>query len=97
MMQINDRVILRNGQQGVIAYVSPFGKLLVVEQDPTQEEPKTHWHNTDGSFYADTDSDLDIIDCERVYSDTLTLPIVNVLPSNPRPKTGAHRAPHGAY
>lgn len=53
-------VTLRNGNKGKVVYTSPFGKLLVIE-DNGDELPAVHWHNADGSFYADFESDLDII------------------------------------
>ena len=55
----NNKVTLRNGNQGEVVYTSPFGKLLVVENN-SDELPALHWHNADGSFYADCASDLDI-------------------------------------
>ncbi|TYB11810.1 Gp49 family protein [Aggregatibacter actinomycetemcomitans] len=57
----NNKVTLRNGKQGEVVYTSPFGKLLVVENNG-DELPTVHWHNADGSFYADTESGLDVID-----------------------------------
>lgn len=54
------KVTLRNGKQGDVVYTSPFGKLLVVENNG-DELPSLHWHNADGSFYADCESDLDIV------------------------------------
>ena len=56
----NNKVTLRNGNQGEVVYTSPFGKLLVIE-DNGDELPAVHWHNADGSFYADCESDLDIV------------------------------------
>ena len=56
----NNKVPLRNGNQGEVVYTSPFGKLLVIE-DNGDELPAVHWHNADGSFYADCASDLDIV------------------------------------
>lgn len=56
----NTKVTLRNGNQGEVVYTSPFGKLLVIE-DNNDELPAVHWHNADGSFYADCESDLDIV------------------------------------
>lgn len=57
----NKNVTLRNGNQAELVYESPFGKLLIVEHDGS-ELPPTHWHNADGSFYADAQSPLDVID-----------------------------------
>lgn len=59
-MQVGQQVTLRNGNQAQIVYESPFGKWLVVEFND-DELPPTHWHNADGSFYADMESDVDII------------------------------------
>ena len=53
-------VTLRNGNKGKFVYTSPFGKLLVIE-DNGDELPAVHWHNADGSFYADCESDLDVV------------------------------------
>ncbi|MEB4587048.1 hypothetical protein [Pasteurella multocida] len=55
------QVKLRNGNDAEIVYESDFGKLLVVE-NTSDELPAVHWHNADGSFYADCESELDIID-----------------------------------
>ena len=56
-------VTLRNGRKCKIVHESPFGKLLTVcIDDDSDELPETHWHNADGSFYADNTSHLDIID-----------------------------------
>lgn len=59
----NNKVTLRNGNQGEVVYTSPFGKLLVIE-DNGDELPAVHWHNADGSFYADCESDLDVINSQ---------------------------------
>lgn len=56
----NKEVTLRNGHKGKVVYISPFGKLLVIE-DNGDELPAVHWHNEDGSFYADCESDLDVV------------------------------------
>ena len=48
-------ITLRNGNTGTIVYESPFGKLLIVEHNG-DELPPTHWHNNNGSFYADSQS-----------------------------------------
>ena len=56
----NIKVTLRNGNQGEVVYTSPFGKLLVIE-DNGDELPAVHWHNADGSVYADCESDLDVV------------------------------------
>ena len=53
-------VTLRNGNKGKVVYTSPFGKLLVIE-DNNDELPAVYWHNADGSFYADCESDLDVV------------------------------------
>lgn len=53
------KIKLRNGNSADVVYESPFGKLLVVEQTG-DELPAVHWHNADGSFYADEPSELDI-------------------------------------
>lgn len=58
--QRGTKVTLRNGNQAEVVYTSPFGKLLVVEHNG-DELPEVHWHNSDGSFYADCESKLDII------------------------------------
>ncbi|HHT7692452.1 hypothetical protein ACFGXG_08305 [Pasteurella multocida] len=55
------KVKLRNGNDAEIVYESDFGKLLVVEKTG-DELPAVHWHNADGSFYADCESDLDIVE-----------------------------------
>ncbi|GJJ80705.1 hypothetical protein PcPA57_14250 [Pasteurella canis] len=54
------KVALRNGNQAEVVYTSPFGKLLIVEHSG-DELPLVHWHNADGSFYADCMSDLDVV------------------------------------
>ena len=59
----NNKVTLRNGNQGEVVYTSPFSKLLVIE-DNGDELPAVHWHNADGSFYADCESDLDVINSQ---------------------------------
>ncbi|MFC1059576.1 Gp49 family protein [Pasteurella multocida] len=59
--QCGVKVMLRNGNQAEIVYTSNFGKLLVVE-NTGDELPAVHWHNVDGSFYADCESELDIVD-----------------------------------
>lgn len=69
-----DVVKLRNGQLCDVVYETPFGKWLMVERTHTEEPPFTHWHNTDGSFYADDVSPLDVIE----VVDIVTLPIVNM-------------------
>lgn len=57
-------VTLRNGNTGTIVYESSFGKLLIVEHNG-DELPPTHWHNADGSFYADAKSPLDVVDINQ--------------------------------
>lgn len=57
-------VTLRNGNTGTIVYESPFGKLLIVEHNG-DELPPTHWHNNNGSFYADSQSPLDVVDINQ--------------------------------
>ena len=57
-------VTLRNGNTGTIVYESKFGKLLIVEHNG-DELPPTHWHNADGSFYADAQSPLDVVDINQ--------------------------------
>lgn len=69
-----DVVKLRNGQLCDVAYETQFGKWLLVERTYTEEPPFTHWHNADGSFYADDVSPLDVIE----VVDIATLPIVNM-------------------
>lgn len=60
-MEKGQKVKLRNGNNAKIAFVSKFGKLLVVER--INDEPlSAHWHNANGSFYADCESELDIVD-----------------------------------
>lgn len=59
--QRGTQVTLRNGNQAEVVYTSQFGKLLVVEHNG-DELPEVHWHNSDGSFYADCESELDIVD-----------------------------------
>ncbi|HDR1419799.1 TPA: hypothetical protein ACY37W_002161 [Pasteurella multocida] len=54
------KVKLRNGNDAEIVYESDFGKLLVVEYID-DELPAVHWHNSNGSFYADCESSLDIV------------------------------------
>lgn len=56
----NKDVTLRNGNKGKVVYTSPFGKLLIVEHNG-DELPPSHWHNADGTFYADCTSDLDVV------------------------------------
>ena len=56
----NNKVTLRNGNQGEVVYTSQFGKLLIVEHNG-DELPPSHWHNADGTFYADCTSDLDVV------------------------------------
>lgn len=56
----NTEVTLRNVNKGQIVYTSPFGKLLIVEHND-DELPPSHWHNADGTFYADCTSDLDVV------------------------------------
>lgn len=48
----NKTVTLRSGNAGTVVYESQFGKLLIVEHNG-DELPPTHWHNANGSFYAD--------------------------------------------
>ncbi|MGQ0286797.1 Gp49 family protein [Pasteurellaceae bacterium 22721_9_1] len=55
------QVKLRNGNAAQIVHESDFGKLLVVEFNG-DELPPTHWHNADGSYWADAQSDLDIVE-----------------------------------
>ncbi|WP_288505826.1 Gp49 family protein [uncultured Haemophilus sp.] len=57
----NNKVTLRNGNQGEVVYTSQFGKLLIVEHNG-DELPPSHWHNADGTFYADAQSPLDVVD-----------------------------------
>ncbi|AKU62923.1 hypothetical protein ADJ80_03720 [Aggregatibacter aphrophilus] len=59
-MKIGNTIKLRNGNAGTIVYESPFGKLLIVEHNG-DELPPSHWHNADGTFYADCTSDLDVV------------------------------------
>ncbi|HDX1149657.1 TPA: hypothetical protein RNX75_000113 [Pasteurella multocida] len=62
-MEKGQKVKLRNGNDAKIVFVSKFGKLLVVER--INDEPPSvhwHWHNANGSFYADCESELDIVD-----------------------------------
>jgi hypothetical protein len=56
----NAEVTLRNGNKGQVVYTSPFGKLLIVEHND-DELPPSHWHNADGTFYADCTSDLNVV------------------------------------
>ncbi|MGC6356385.1 hypothetical protein ACMXZC_00990, partial [Pasteurella multocida] len=44
----------------LLQFISDFGKLLVVEYID-DELPAVHWHNSNGSFYADCESALDIV------------------------------------
>ncbi len=53
-------VLLRNGNLGKIVAESRFGKLLIIE-DNGDELPPTHWHNSDGSFHTDAESELDVV------------------------------------
>lgn len=53
-------VTLRNDNKGKVVYTSPFGKLLIVEHNG-DELPPSHWHNADGTFYADCTNDLDVV------------------------------------
>ncbi|AKD37789.1 hypothetical protein NM952_12430 [Pasteurella multocida subsp. multocida] len=59
-MEKGQKVKLRNGNDAEIVYESNFGKFLVVE-DTGDELPEVHWHNANGSFYADCENDLDIV------------------------------------
>lgn len=52
---------LRNGNDAQIVYESDFGKLLVVEFNG-DELPPVHWHNANGSYWADEPSELDIVE-----------------------------------
>lgn len=70
-MKQGDIVKLRNGQLCDVVYETPFGKLLLVERTHTEEPPFTHWHNADGSFYADDVSPLDVVE----VIDVVTLPV----------------------
>ncbi|HHE3677646.1 TPA: hypothetical protein ACPDTO_001479 [Pasteurella multocida] len=60
-MEKGQKVKLRNGNDAEIVFISDFGKLLVVEYID-DELPAVHWHNSNGSFYADCESSLDIVD-----------------------------------
>lgn len=60
----NNKVTLRNGNQGEVVYTSQFGKLLIVEHNG-DELPPSHWHNADGTFYADAQSPLDVVDINQ--------------------------------
>lgn len=60
-MKVGDTVTLRNGTMCKVVYESQFGKFLLVEITETEEPPFTHWHNQDGSFYADDESPLDVV------------------------------------
>uniref|UniRef100_UPI00403DD4B0 hypothetical protein n=1 Tax=Pasteurella multocida TaxID=747 RepID=UPI00403DD4B0 len=55
-MEKGQKVKLRNGNDAEIVFISDFGKLLVVEYIDD-----VHWHNSNGSFYADCESALDIV------------------------------------
>lgn len=57
-------VTLRNGNAGTVVYESRFGKLLIVEHNG-DELPPTHWHNANGSFYADAQSPFDVVDINQ--------------------------------
>ena len=60
-MKVGDIVKLRNNTECKVVYESQFGKFLLVEITETEEPPLTHWHNQDGSFYADDKSPLDVV------------------------------------
>ena len=59
-MKIGDVVRLRNGHSGVVIFESDFGKWLIIEHND-DELPPVHWHNADGTFYADSESELDVV------------------------------------
>lgn len=59
-------VTLRNGSQCEIIHESRFGKLLTVcIHEETDELPEIRWHNSDGSFYKDKESEFDIINLAK--------------------------------
>ena len=62
-MPINkgDIVRLRNGVLCDVVYRSSFGKLLLVERG-NDGLPPTHWHNQDGTQWADEQSPLDVVE-----------------------------------
>ena len=49
-MKIGNKIKLRNGNAGTIFY-----------EHNGDELPPSHWHNADGTFYADCTSDLDVV------------------------------------
>ncbi|MDP8184395.1 hypothetical protein [Phocoenobacter skyensis] len=60
-LEIGKTVKLRNGKYAQVIFQSKFGKWLLAETGENAEEPPvTHWHNNDGSFYADIESELDV-------------------------------------
>ena len=61
-MKIGDTVKLRNGTLCKVIYETNFGKWLLVELTDTEEPPFTRWHNHNGTFYADDESQLDVIE-----------------------------------
>ncbi|UZV62826.1 hypothetical protein OR611_02065 [Pasteurella multocida] len=58
-MEKGQKVKLRNGNDAEIVFISDFGKLLVVEY--IDDELPAVQHNSNGSFYADCESALDIV------------------------------------
>lgn len=56
MMEIGNIVKLRNGTLCDVVYETQFGKWLLVEKTETEEPPFSHWHNANGTFYADDES-----------------------------------------
>lgn len=62
MMEVGNIVKLRNGTLCEVIYETNFGKWLLVELTDTEEPPSTHWHNPNGTFYADDESQLDVIE-----------------------------------
>lgn len=61
-MKIGDIVKLRNGTLCDVVYETQFGKWLLVEKTETEEPPFSHWHNANGTFYADDESRLDVVE-----------------------------------
>jgi hypothetical protein len=61
-MKIGDVVKLRNGTLCDVVYETQFGKWLLVEKTKTEEPPFSHWHNASGTFYADDESPLDVVE-----------------------------------
>ena len=70
-----DIVRLRNGALCDVVHQSNFGKWLLVERTDTDELPRTHWHNNNGSFWSDEPSPLDVAEV-IAYRRAAPIPVV---------------------